>query len=149
MIYLIFIKTDSLDFLVRGQSFFCANGTHRPVTKKELIKILGKTVVRNYKIVQNDANNLDLHDYVGTTTSGNEISLNKEILNCTIKILTGFIEPHFFAGFSGGGKALIPGMASVKTIKFNHSIEHLSQEGVSWGTTYGNPLWEEIILQKF
>ena len=62
-----------------------------------------------------------------------------------MKILTGFIEPHFFAGFSGGGKALIPGMAFVDTIKFNHSIAHLSLNKVTWGITYENPLWEEIM----
>jgi nickel-dependent lactate racemase len=125
--------------------FFCANGTHRFATNEELIKILGKTIVKNYKIVQNDSNNLELHEFVGTTISGNEIFLNKEILNCNIKILTGFIEPHFFAGFSGGGKALIPGMAFVDTIKYNHSIAHLSLENVGWGITYGNPIWEEIM----
>jgi lactate racemase len=125
--------------------FFCANGTHRLATADELINILGKDIVSNYRIVQNDANNSDLHEYVGTTASGNEILLNKEILKCDVKILTGFIEPHFFAGFSGGGKALIPGLASVKSIKFNHSIEHLSRKNVNWGITYGNPLWEEMI----
>jgi nickel-dependent lactate racemase len=125
--------------------FFCANGTHRMATNRELKSILGKDVVGNYKIIQNDANNPDLHKYVGTTKSGNEILLNKKILECNVKILTGFIEPHFFAGFSGGGKALIPGMASVKTIKFNHSIRQLSLKNVNWGITYGNPLWEEIM----
>ncbi|MGB8490352.1 MAG: nickel-dependent lactate racemase [Bacteroidales bacterium] len=125
--------------------FYCANGTHRLVTDEELTKILGKTIVGNYKIVQNDANNSDLHEYVGTTASGNEIFLNKEILKCRVKILTGFIEPHFFAGFSGGGKALVPGLAFVKSIKYNHSIEHLSLENVNWGITNGNPLWEEIM----
>lgn len=125
--------------------FFCANGTHRLATDQELINILGDTIVMNYEIVQNDANNSDLFEYVGTTTSGNEVFLNKKILQCNIKILTGFIEPHFFAGFSGGGKALIPGMAFVKTIKYNHSIAHLSLENVKWGITYGNPLWEEIM----
>ena len=125
--------------------FFCANGTHRLVTDDELVKILGESVVRNYEIIQNESDNADLFEYVGTTSSGNEIFLNREILSCDIKILTGFIEPHFFAGFSGGGKALIPGMASAKTIKFNHSIRQLSLEGVNWGITNGNPLWEEII----
>jgi nickel-dependent lactate racemase len=125
--------------------FYCANGTHRLATDQELIKILGESVVKNYRIFQNDANNQDLHEYIGTTGSGNEIFINKKVLDCKIKILTGFIEPHFFAGFSGGGKALIPGMASVKTIKYNHSISHLSQENVNWGITYGNPLWEEMI----
>ena len=125
--------------------FFCANGTHRLATNKELIKILGEHIVKNYKIIQNDANNSELHEYVGTTTSGNRVLVNKKILNYDLKILTGFIEPHFFAGFSGGGKALVPGMANLETIKFNHSITKLSLENVNWGITYGNPLWEEIM----
>jgi lactate racemase len=125
--------------------FFCANGTHRLATTEELISILGREIVGNYIIIQNDSNNAELHQFVGTTKSGNEIFLNKKILECDIKILTGFIEPHFFAGFSGGGKALIPGMAAVPTIKFNHSIRQLSLEHVNWGITYGNPLWEEIM----
>ena len=125
--------------------FFCANGTHRLATGEELIKILGENIVRDYEIIQNNANNPNLHKYVGTTSSGNEIYLNKKVLNCNIKILTGFIEPHFFAGFSGGGKAIIPGMAYVSTIKYNHSISHLSHEKVNWVITYGNLLWEEMM----
>ncbi len=125
--------------------FFCANGTHRLVTEGELVKILGKDIVKNYRIVQNEANDPDLHEYVGTTSSGNKIFLNQEVLKCTIKILTGFIEPHLFAGFSGGGKALIPGMSFLDTIKFNHSISHLSHKETVWGVTDGNLLWEEIM----
>jgi nickel-dependent lactate racemase len=124
--------------------FFCANGTHRLSTAEELNMILGKDIVRDYRIVQNDANNPDLFEYMGTTTSGNKVLMNKEFQNYEVKILTGFIEPHFFAGYSGGGKALVPGMAYVETIKFNHSIASLSLENVNWGITYGNPLWEEI-----
>ena len=125
--------------------FYCANGTHRLATDQELINILGEDIVNNYEIVQNDANNPELHEYVGTTVSGNEVFLNRKILNCDLKILTGFIEPHFFAGFSGGGKALVPGMASLKTIKYNHSMSHLSHESAKWGVTFGNPLWEEMM----
>jgi lactate racemase len=128
----------------RNIYFFCANGTHRLATDQELINILGENIVKNYEIVQNEANYEELFEYVGTTTSGNKVLLNKKVLECSIKILTGFIEPHFFAGFSGGGKALIPGMAFVKTIKYNHSIKNLSHENTNWGITYGNPLWEEI-----
>jgi len=125
--------------------FFCANGTHRIVTQNELINILGETVVNNYEIVQNNVNNSELFEYVDKTTSGNEILLNKRILKYNIKILTGFIEPHFFAGFSGGGKALMPGMAALKSIKYNHSIAHLSHEKTAWGITNGNPIWDEIM----
>lgn len=125
--------------------FFCANGTHRFATDNELISILGESVVKSYEIIQNDANNSELFTSVGTTKSGNEVFINKEILKCQVKILTGFIEPHFFAGFSGGGKALMPGMAFQETIKYNHSISHLSLDNVGWGITYGNPLWEEMM----
>ncbi len=54
------------------------------------------------------------------TSRGHEIWLNREIAACDVKILTGFIEPHFFAGFSGGGKALMPGMAGQRTVLGNH-----------------------------
>ena len=125
--------------------FFCATGTHRPATIEELNRILGKSAAEGYKIVQNDTNNPELHEYVGTTTSGNRIIINKELLSCKIKILTVFIEPHFFAGFSGGGKAMIPGMAFAETIKYNHSIVNLSERNAVWGITEGNPIWEEIM----
>jgi nickel-dependent lactate racemase len=82
---------------------------------------------------------------VGTTVSGNQIRLNKEILEYDLRILTGFIEPHFFAGFSGGGKALMPGMASVESIRYNHSIRNLEDPHARWGHTSGNPLWEEVM----
>jgi lactate racemase len=136
---------NELKFLpMENITFYCANGTHRLATEGELNKILGEYVVGNFRIVQNDTSNIDLHDYVGTTRSGNKIFLNKEILNCTLKVLTGFIEPHFFAGFSGGGKSLIPGLASLETIKHNHSIKNLLRKNVRWGKTYGNALWEDI-----
>jgi len=86
-----------------------------------------------------------LHQFVGTTTSGNRVLLNKEILEHDLRILTGFIEPHFFAGFSGGGKTLMPGMAHVDTIRTNHSIRNLENQNARWGHTSSNPLWEEVM----
>lgn len=126
-------------------TFFCATGTHRPVTKKELCTILGKEIVNSYNIVQNDATKREEFQYVGTTNAGNKILLNKKILAYDLRILTGFIEPHFFAGFSGGGKALMPGMAYVDSIRFNHSIRMLENPMSRWGITQGNPLWEDVM----
>ncbi len=126
-------------------AFFCAAGTHRPATNDELCTILGKQVVENYRIVQNDATKRELFQPVGTTKSGNTILLNKEILEYDLRILTGFIEPHFFAGFSGGGKALMPGMAHLDSIRFNHSIGMLENPNSRWGITVGNPLWEDVM----
>jgi nickel-dependent lactate racemase len=67
------------------------------------------------------------------------------MLACDLRILTGFIEPHFFAGFSGGGKALMPGMAHVDTIRHNHAIRMLDHPQARWGYTDGNPLWEDVM----
>lgn len=126
-------------------TFFCATGTHRPATPEELITILGREVTTRFRIVQNNADDQKQHKYVGTTTSGNRILLNKEILEYDLRILTGFIEPHFFAGFSGGGKAIMPGMASLETVRQNHAIRNLSHHKARWGNTSGNPLWEEVM----
>lgn len=137
---------DSLNHIPDSDiTFFCATGTHRDATPGELETIVGKEVRERFRIVQNEATNLTSHQHAGTTASGNRILLNKEVLEHDLRILTGFIEPHFFAGFSGGGKALMPGMAHVETIRHNHSIQKLEHPKARWGHTEGNPLWEEVM----
>lgn len=126
-------------------TFFCATGTHRPATREELVSILGENIAGRYKIVQNQANDKKLFNLAGKTRKGNEIWLNREVMDHNLVILTGFIEPHFFVGFSGGGKSLMPGMAYEETIRRNHSIANLSDDRVRWGITDGNPLWEEVM----
>ncbi len=125
-------------------TFFCATGTHRPAPKQELETILGKEIANSYRIIQNDTNDKSLFIHTGNTSSGNEIWINRELAACDLKILTGFIEPHFFMGFSGGGKAVMPGMALLQTIRYNHSIEMLENDNARWGITEGNPLWEDV-----
>jgi nickel-dependent lactate racemase len=124
---------------------FNATGTHRPNSEDELAKMLGREVVERYRIVQNDASDAQSHEFVGTTKSGNDISVHKEYLGCNVRILTGFIEPHFFAGFSGGPKACVPGLAGLETILRNHSAANMDSPRARWGITYGNPLWEELL----
>jgi nickel-dependent lactate racemase len=63
---------------------------------------------------------------------------------CDLKVLTGFIEPHFFAGFSGGGKAIMPGMAGQRTVLGNHDAGMIADPRATWGVTHGNPIWEEV-----
>ena len=123
---------------------FCATGTHRPAPPDELATILGKEFAGKYRIVQNDTNDRSQYMHAGNTSSGNPIYLNAELAACDLKILTGFIEPHFFMGFSGGGKAVMPGMAYIDTIRYNHSISMLENENARWGITSGNPLWEDV-----
>ena len=125
-------------------TLFNGTGTHRTNTDEELRRMVGDHVAERYRIVQNDARDQDAHCLVGNTTTGNAIWLHREFVDCDVRILTGFIEPHFFAGFSGGGKALMPGLARLDTVLRNHSAEHMDNPKARWGIREGNPLWEEI-----
>jgi len=123
---------------------FNALGTHRPNTPDELISMLGEDIVESYTIIQNNAFDLSTQVSLGISQRGHEIWLNKELMACDVKILTGFIEPHMFAGFSGGGKALMPGMAGLRTVLGNHDAGMIAHPKATWGITRGNPIWEEI-----
>jgi nickel-dependent lactate racemase len=122
-----------------------ATGTHRPNSAEELGRMLGDKVAGLYRIVQNDASDAKSHELAGTTSSGNAVHIHKEYLRCDVRILTGFIEPHFFAGFSGGPKACVPGLAHLETIFRNHSAENIDSARARWGITEGNPPWEEAL----
>ena len=124
-------------------TLFNALGTHRPNSKQELYTMLDREIVDSMRIVQNDAFNPEMHRYLGKTSGGTEVRLHKELLDCDVKILTGFIEPHFFAGFSGGGKAIMPGMAEIGTIFHNHNAKKIAHPLSTWGILEGNPIVQE------
>jgi len=125
-------------------TLFNGTGTHRPNTEAELRQMLGDDIVDRYHVVQNDAHDRASHMLVGSTRGGNDIWVHRAFVACDAKILTGFIEPHFFAGFSGGGKAVMPGLALLETVMRNHGATHLDHPNARWGIRQGNPLWEEI-----
>ncbi len=122
---------------------FIALGTHRPANRAEIRRMLGPFAGAGHEIIQNNAFDSDTQVSLGHTGSGNEIRINRELAGCSVKILTGFIEPHFFAGFSGGGKAIMPGMAGLETILRNHCAKNIGDPKAAWGITQGNPIWEE------
>ncbi|NLE45563.1 MAG: nickel-dependent lactate racemase [Chloroflexi bacterium] len=122
-----------------------ATGMHRSNTDVELRGMLGDAIVDGYQIVQHDAWNEDEQVPLGHTSFGHEILVNRRYMDADVKILTGFIEPHFFAGFSGGPKAVLPGVAGALSIFHNHSGQMLDDPRASWGVTQGNPLWEEML----
>jgi len=133
-------------------TLFCALGTHRPNSAAELRTMFATsgtaaTAERllRYCIVQNDAFDPATQVHAGVTSRSHDIWLNREIAACDVKVLTGFIEPHFFAGFSGGGKALMPGMAGLRTVLGNHDAGMIADPNATWGVTHGNPIWEEVM----
>ena len=125
-------------------TLFNALGTHRPNTEAELRGMIGDLMDR-YRVAQNDSFDEATQVSVGVTSRGHEALINREVAACDVKVLTGFIEPHFFAGFSGGGKALMPGMAGQRTVLGNHDAQMISDPRATWGVTAGNPIWEEVM----
>ena len=123
---------------------FNALGTHRPNTEAELRALVGDAVFERRRIVQNDAFDPSTQVRAGVTSKGHETWLNAELMRCDLKVLTGFIEPHLFAGFSGGGKAVMPGMAGQRTVLGNHDAGMVGHPKAIWGVTRGNPIFEEV-----
>jgi nickel-dependent lactate racemase len=121
-----------------------ALGTHRPNTEGELTGMLGREIAEGYRIVQHNAWDKDNMVYLGPTSFGHETYINGVYMGARVKILTGFIEPHFFAGFSGGPKAVLPGLADERSVLGNHDAEMIGHARATWGVTEGNPIWEEM-----
>jgi lactate racemase len=120
-----------------------ALGTHRPQTEAELRGMLGEALVDRYRIVQHDAWADDLVP-VGQNHAGRTVHVNRAYMDASVRILTGFIEPHFFAGFSGGPKAVLPALADIASILDSHGPAMIAEPNATWTVTDGNPLWEEM-----
>jgi lactate racemase len=119
-------------------------GTHRPNTHEELEKMLTPHVVANYRCINHEPESDEAHVQFGVTRTGAPALINKHLATADVKIITGFIEPHFFAGFSGGPKGIMPGVAALKTVMSNHGAENIGDRRSTFGITEGNPIWEEM-----
>src|SRR6266850_4675598 len=85
-----------------------ATGTHRTNTPAELESMLGAEIARRYRVVNHDSRDRESLVSAGTTTTGVDVRLNRAFIDADFRITTGFVEPHFFAGFSGGPKMVAP-----------------------------------------
>jgi nickel-dependent lactate racemase len=119
-------------------------GTHRPNTQAELEKLLTPEVVKNYRVINHEPENESQMVQFGTTRDGTPALINRHLAQADVRIITGFIEPHFFAGFSGGPKGIMPGCAALKTVMSNHGARNIGDARSAFGITDGNPIWEEI-----
>lgn len=119
-------------------------GTHRPQTDAELRAMLGDHIVDNYRCLQHDCHDDDNLIDMGITSLGHPVRINRQYATADVRILTGFIEPHFFAGFSGGPKAILPALSGVESVFTNHGLHMIADSRATWGVTEGNPIWEEM-----
>jgi lactate racemase len=119
-------------------------GTHRPNTEAELEKMLTPEVVRNYRVLNHEPENPAAMKQFGVMHDGTPALINKHLAEADVRIITGFIEPHFFAGFSGGPKGIMPGCAALETVMASHDAENIGDPRSTFGITIGNPIWDEI-----
>lgn len=115
-------------------------GTHREQTREEFIQMLGEWIVDNIRIVNNNCHDKDTLVKVGESRFGCDVYLNKNYVESDFKIVTGFIEPHFFAGFSGGPKGIMPGIAGLETIMTFHNARMIGDPLATWGNMENNPV---------
>lgn len=131
---------------VREEQVVLINGlaSHRKQTVEELERMLGAEICRRYQVIQHDA--WDDANLVPTipNRAGRTVRVNRFYMEASLRILTGFIEPHFFAGFSGGPKAVLPGIADLESIMDSHNAANIGDEKATWAITHGNPIWEEM-----
>lgn len=121
-----------------------ATGTHRSNTPEELERMFGREVTQSYRVVNHSAFDKSGLERVGDTPEGIPIWLNRHWVESDIRITTGFVEPHFFAGFSGGPKMVAPGLAGFETIMQLHNARMIGHPNATWGVTEGNPIHDAI-----
>lgn len=117
-----------------------ATGLHRPSQKDELERILGKKLKTRIKTIDHVATDNNSLIFLGKTSDNCPIFVNKHYFESDLKILTGYVEPHFFFGFAGGRKSIVPGIAGEKTILENHSAENIASPYSRFGIYEKNPM---------
>jgi nickel-dependent lactate racemase len=137
---------DELDGLVDRDDvvILVATGTHRANTEDELREMFGESLVEDVRIVNHDARAPESLAWCGRHGRGVPVWLNRQWTEADVRITTGFVEPHFFAGFSGGPKMVAPGLAGLDTVLVLHDAERIGDARATWGITHGNPVHDDI-----
>ena len=123
-----------------------ATGCHRETRREELVEKLGEEIVARERIVIHRATDAAAMEDAGTLPSGGRLLLNRHALEADLLLSEGFIEPHFFAGFSGGRKAVLPGIVSRETVLANHCAEFIADPHARTGILEGNPIHRDMVF---
>lgn len=122
-----------------------ATGCHRGTTTEELIGKFGEEIVAKEKIVIHDCDDHENMVNIGTLPSGGQCLINRVAAEADLLLAEGFIEPHFFAGFSGGRKSVLPGIAARETVLANHCSEFIAHPKSRTGILEGNPIHADML----
>lgn len=120
-----------------------ATGTHRASTDAELLTMLGERVVSTCRVLDHSARDPDSLVDLGSVGDV-PVLLNRDWVGADLRITTGFVEPHFFAGFSGGPKMVAPGLASLETTLVLHDARRIGDPRATWGVCEGNPVHDDV-----
>ncbi|MPY86990.1 MAG: nickel-dependent lactate racemase [Luteitalea sp.] len=131
------IRPDDVTILI-------ATGTHRANSDAELEQMLGRDLLNRYRVINHDSRRDSTLEPAGRTTTGVSVFLNRLWLAADVRITTGFVEPHFFAGFSGGPKMVAPGLAGLETVMTLHDAARIAHPNATWGITEGNPIHDDV-----
>jgi nickel-dependent lactate racemase len=137
---------EELEGLVRLEDVvvLVATGTHRGNTRDELRAMLGDDVLSSVRVVNHDARDDSTLTWMGRFGADVPVWLNSEWAAADVHITTGFVEPHFFAGFSGGPKLVAPGLAGLETTLTLHDAARIGHPDARWGVTHGNPVHDDV-----
>ena len=122
-----------------------ATGCHRGTTRAELIEKFGPEIVERERIEIHDCADEENMVTIGTLPSGGQLRINRIAADADLLISEGFIEPHFFAGFSGGRKSVLPGIAARETVYWNHNAAFIADPHARTGILNGNPLHRDMV----
>lgn len=122
-----------------------ATGMHRPTTEEEIRVRYGETIAEREHIAVHHAKDMEQMAFFGTLPSGGELWLNRLVKEADLVLSEGFIEPHFFAGFSGGRKSILPGVASARTVLYNHNAGFIRDLHARQGKLDGNPIHRDML----
>ncbi len=126
-------------------SILIATGFHRLTTEAEMIDKFGEEIVRNERLINHDSREGKDLVKVGVLPSGGDLWLNKLAMEADLLVAEGFIEPHFFAGFSGGRKSVLPGVAGAQTVLANHCSKFIASDHARTGILKNNPIHRDML----
>ena len=131
---------------VPAENFTIVNGTgsHRPNTEEELVAMVGRKVAANYRVVNHNAHDPNKLAFAGRSPEGRDVYMNREYVEADKRIVLGFIEPHFMAGFSGGYKGVFPAVADIESIMHYHRASVIGHARSTWGVLEDNPTQSQI-----
>jgi nickel-dependent lactate racemase len=137
---------DELDGIIRPEDIvvLVATGSHRGNTRAELEVMLGADVVDRVRVVNHDARDPAALRWRGHFAGDVPVWLHRAWADADVRITTGFVEPHFFAGFSGGPKLVAPGLAGLDTVLALHNARRIGHPDATWGVTVGNPVHDAV-----